>query len=40
MNLTGLISFNSGMRNFISHITPLRSLLYMLLKDKYMCLTG
>ena len=27
----------SDIRNFISHITPLCSLLYMLLKDKYIC---
>ena len=35
----GKYHFNSDIRNFISHITPLCSLLYnTLLKDKYMCL--
>ena len=30
--------FNCDIRNFISHITSLCSLLHSLLKDKYMCL--
>ena len=34
----GKYHFNSDMRNFISRISPLCSLLYTLLKDKYMCL--
>ena len=36
MKLTGKYHVSSYMRNFISHITPLGSLLHMLLKDKYM----
>ena len=39
MNL-GKYHFMSDIRNFVSHITyySLHSLLYELLKDKYMCL--
>ena len=33
-----VISFYSEIRNFISHISPLLSLLHTLLKDKHMCL--
>ena len=42
MNLSGLKNskyhFNSDIRSFIKHITPLCSLLYQLIKDKCMCL--
>ena len=30
--------YDSDINNLISHITPLCSLMYKLLKDKYMCL--
>ena len=32
------INFNSNIRNFISHITPICSLLHTHLKDECMCL--
>ena len=35
---SGKYYFSSDIRNFISHITPLYSLLHTLLKDECMCL--